>query len=183
MAAHVWVGPEGGWMQGGSYLIARPTRIALEHWDRMKVAFQEQTIGRRKDTGAPLGGHGEFDAPRFDAAGADGEPLIAENAHARLASAEAKDGARILRRAYSYENGVSFTAERWPPWRQGMEYDAGLLFLCYQRDPRTGFVKLFERMSRFDMLNQFVTPVGGGLFACPGGVQPGRYVGEALLQA
>ena len=29
----------------------------------------------------------------------------------------------------SAHDGVRFTAERWPPWRQGMLYDAGLLFL------------------------------------------------------
>ena len=58
------------------------------------------------------------------------------------------DGAHILRRPYSYNDGVNFTSERWPPWRQGMEYDAGLFFICYQRDPRTGFVKIFEKMSK-----------------------------------
>ena len=59
------------------------------------------------------------------------------------------------------------TAERWPPWRHEMELDAGLLFICYQRDPRTGFIKIFDKMAKFDMLNQFVTAVGGGMFACP----------------
>jgi deferrochelatase/peroxidase EfeB len=78
---------------------------------------------------------------------------------------------------------VSQVAERWPPWHQGMELDAGLLFICYQRDPAAGFVRIFDRMSRFDMLNQFVTHVGGGLFACPGGVAPGRYLGQALFEA
>jgi deferrochelatase/peroxidase EfeB len=36
-------------------------------------------------------------------------------------------------------------------------------------------------MSRFDMLNQFVTHIGGGLFAAPPGAEPGRYLGEGLL--
>ena len=48
-----------------------------------------------------------------------------------------------------------------------MEYDAGLLFVAYQRDPRTGFVKIFDAMSKLDMLNQFVTHTGGGLFRVP----------------
>lgn len=47
-----------------------------------------------------------------------------------------------------------------------MEHDAGLLFICRQRDPRAGFIKLFDRMSTLDMLNQFVAHAGGGLFAC-----------------
>src|SRR5271155_5338358 len=31
-------------------------------------------------------------------------------------------------------DGVSRCPDE-PPWRQGMEYDAGLFFVCYQRDP------------------------------------------------
>ena len=183
MNQFVWVGDEGGpWMRGGSYLVARPARIALEHWDRMKVAFQEQTVGRMKASGAPIGGADEFAPLDLDAKDKDGNPLIAENAHVRLAAPQANDGAQILRRAYSYDNGVSFVAERWPPWRQGMEMDAGLLFICYQRDPRTGFIKMFDRMSKFDMMNQFVTHIGGGLFACPGGVARGRYLAQALFE-
>jgi deferrochelatase/peroxidase EfeB len=179
----VWVGDEGPtWMQGGSYLVARPIRIALEHWDRMKLAFQEQTVGRQKRSGAPLGGKREADPLNLAANDADGNPVIAENSHVRLAAPESNDGAQILRRPYSYDNGVSFTAERWPPWRQGMEFDAGLFFICYQRDPRTGFVKIFDKMARFDMLNQFVTHVGGGLFACPAGTAKGEYIGQRLFE-
>ena len=180
----VWVGREGGaWMQGGTYVVARPIRIALEHWDRMKLAFQEQTVGRHKVSGAPIGAADEFAPVDFDANDDDGNPLVAENAHVRLASPLNNDGAQILRRGYAFDNGVSMVAERWPPWRHALELDAGLLFICYQRDPSTGFIKIFDRMSKFDMLNQFVTHVGGGLFACPAGVRPGRYVGQDLFEA
>jgi len=179
----VWVGDEGpDWMRGGSYMVARRIRIALEHWDRMKVAFQEQTVGRHKDSGAPLGGRNESDPLDLDATDQDGNPVIAETAHVRLAAAAANDGAQILRRPYSYNDGVNFTAERWPPWRQGLEYDAGLFFICYQRDPRTGFIKIFERMAKLDMMNQFVTHVGGGLFACPRGAAEGEFVGQRLFE-
>jgi deferrochelatase/peroxidase EfeB len=184
MNEHVWVGPEGGaWMTGGSYMVARPIRIALEHWDRMKLGFQEQTMGRQKASGAPIGGRDEFAPLDLEANDKDGNPIIAENAHVRLAAPESNDGAQILRRSYSYDNGVSFVAERWPPWRQGLELDAGLLFICYQRDPRTGFIKIFDKMSKFDMLNQFVTHVGGGLFACPKGASRDRYIAQELLEA
>ncbi len=180
----VWVQDEGGpWMQGGSYVVARPIRIALEHWDRMKLGFQEQTVGRLKASGAPIGGKQEFDVADFDAEDEDGNPVVAENAHMRLAAPVNNDGAQILRRGYSYDNGVSMVAERWPPWRHALELDAGLLFICYQRDPRTGFIKIFDRMAKFDMLNQFVTHVGGGLFACPGGVAKGSYYGQSLFEA
>jgi deferrochelatase/peroxidase EfeB len=182
MAKFVWVDEDGpDWMRGGSYAIARRIRIALEHWDRMHTGFQEQTVGRHKASGAPLGRAHEFDALDLKATDKSGNPLTPENAHVRLAAAENNGGARILRRPYSYNDGTNFTAERWPPWRQGMEYDAGLLFICYQRDPRTGFLKIYERMSKFDMMNQFATHVGGGLFACPGGVAEGEFIGQRLF--
>jgi deferrochelatase/peroxidase EfeB len=178
----VWVGDEGpDWMRGGSYVVVRRIRIFLEHWDRTPVDFQEQVVGRHKYSGAPIGKKDEFDALDLDAADKDGNTVIPDTAHVRLATAVSNDGAQILRRGYSFNDGVSFTAERWPPWRQGMEYDAGLFFFAYQRDPRTGFVKIFERMSKLDMMNQFVTHVGGGLFACPKGIAPGEFIGQGLF--
>jgi deferrochelatase/peroxidase EfeB len=180
--AAVWVGAEGpDWMRGGSYVVVRRIRMALEHWDRTNVGFQEQTMGRHKISGAPIGLRHEFEPLQLDRVDADGNPVIPENAHVRLANAAAAGGAEILRRGYSYNDGVNLTAERWPPWRQGMEYDAGLFFVAYQRDPRTGFAHLFEKMAKFDMLNQYVTHVGGGLFACPGGVRPGEFIGQRLF--
>ncbi len=179
----VWVGDDGpAWMRGGSYLVVRRIRMALEHWDRTNVSFQEQTVGRQKYSGAPLGLKSEFEPLGLDRTDADENPIIPENAHVRLGNAAANGAAEILRRGYSYNDGVNFTAERWPPWRQGMEYDAGLLFMCYQTDPRTGFVKLFEKMAKFDMLNQYVTHTGGGLFACPGGVREGEFIGQRLFE-
>jgi deferrochelatase/peroxidase EfeB len=181
MNALVWAGEEGpAWMRGGSYVVARRIRIALEHWDRTPVGFQEQTVGRSKTSGAPIGSKAEHDPANLAATDPDGNPIIAENAHVRLASAAAS-GTRILRRGYSYNDGLSFTTERWPPWRQGMEYDSGLLFVAYQKDPRSGFVKMFERMAKFDMLNQFTTHTGSGIFACPPGVAPGQSIGAGLF--
>ncbi len=77
---------------------------------------------------------------------------------------------------------MSFTAERWPPWRQGMLYDAGLFFVAYQRDPRTGFIKIYDNMSKLDALSQFTTHTGGGLFACPAGVREGEFIGQRLFE-
>jgi deferrochelatase/peroxidase EfeB len=183
MEKFVWVGNEGpDWMRGGSYVVLRRIRIALEHWDRMPLDFQEQTFGRHKHTGAPLGLNNEFDPLDLNAADKAGDPVIPESAHVRLAAAASNNGAQILRRPYSFNDGVNFTTERWPPWRQGMEYDAGLFFVCYQRDPRTGFIKIFDKLAKFDMLNQFVTHTGGGLFACPGGIAQGEFVGQRLLE-
>ena len=38
-------------------------------------------------------------------------------------------------------------------------------------------------MAKLDALNQYVTHTGGGLFACPGGIAPGSFIGEALFAA
>ena len=180
----VWVASEGpAWMRNGSYLVARRIRISLEHWDRSELDFQEEVVGRHKYSGAPLGKKNERDPLDLDRTDADGNPVIPETAHVRLAAAESNGGAQIFRRGYSYNDGVNFTAERWPPWRQGMMYDAGLFFVAYQRDPRTGFIPIFEKMSRFDMMNQYVTHVGGGLFACPGGVAEGEFIGQRLFDS
>jgi deferrochelatase/peroxidase EfeB len=182
MARHVWVGEEGpDWMQGGSYVVARRSRIALEHWDQMSVAAQEQTFGRSKGVGAPLTGKDEKDAVDLEATDQDGNFIIPENSHVRLGHHLSNDGARVLRRSYSYHDGANVTAERWPPWRNQLEYDAGLLFVCYQRDPRTGFIKIFDKMSKFDQMNQFVTNTSSALFACPHGVGPGGFIGQELF--
>ena len=182
--AVVWADAAGpDWMRGGSYLVARRIRVALEHWDRTDLGFQEQVFGRRKQSGAPLTGRTEFDPLDLDATDRDGNPVIGENAHVRLAAAASNNGAQMLRRAYSYNDGLSHVAERWPPWRQGLEYDAGLFFICYQRDPRQGFIPVFERLSRLDLLNQYATHVGGGLFAIPPGTGgPAGTIGQALFE-
>lgn len=179
----IWVGEEGpSWMRGGSYLVVRRIKISLEHWDRTEIDFQEQVVGRHKDSGAPLGGQAEFEPMNLQATDKEGNFIIPENAHVRLGAAESTGGAQILRRGYSYNNGVVFTAERWPPWRQGMLYDAGLLFVAYQRDPRTGFIQIFDAMSKLDAMNQFTTHVGSGLFACPRGAADGEFIGEDLFR-
>lgn len=184
MDQFVWVREEGpAWLRNGSYMVIRPIRISLEHWDEMKVAFQEESVGRHKASGAPIGKRGEFDPLDLDRTDKDGNPVVAENSHAAMAAPENNDGAQILRRAFNYDNGIAKIAERWPPWRQLVTFDAGLLFQCYQKDPRTGFIKLYAKMAQIDMLNQFTTHTGSGLFACPPGAGPGEFIGQGLFEA
>lgn len=148
---------------------------------RRSAAFQESVVGREKYSGAPLGKKNEFGAPDLDAADKDGNPMIPENAHVRLSNRATNNGARILRRSYSYNDGTNFYIERWPPWRQETEYDSGLIFIAHQRDPRTGFIPINEKLAKFDMMNQFTTHVGSAIFACPPGVPGGSFIGAALF--
>jgi len=171
MDRFVWVGGEGpAWMRGGSYLVSRRIRMLLEIWDRSALVDQERTIGRDKYRGAPLGGSEEFEPLDLEAQ-VDGRPVIPVDAHVRLASAAANDGERILRRGYSFTDGVDE--------RLG-ELEAGLFFISFQRDPDQ-FVTIQRRLGSLDSLNEYIKHVGSAVFAIPPGARRGGYVGETLL--
>ncbi|WP_144107962.1 Dyp-type peroxidase [Paraburkholderia sp. BCC1886] len=184
MNEFVWAkaSPDAPWMEGGTYTVVRRIRITLEHWDNTEVDFQEQVFGRHKYSGAPIGKQHEFDAVDLKEEDKDGNPVIPENSHVRLSNQASNNGAQILRRSYSYNDGTNFYIERWPPWRQETEYDAGLIFIAHQGDPRTGFIPINDRLAKFDMMNQFTTHVGSAIFAVPPGAKPGSYIGAGLFE-
>ncbi|WP_432831504.1 iron uptake transporter deferrochelatase/peroxidase subunit [Dactylosporangium sp. CA-092794] len=170
----LWVQPGDGaeWMTGGSYMVTRKIRMLIETWDRTSLAEQEAIIGRDKGEGAPLSGAKEFDEPAFSAAGTDGKPAIAMDAHVRLAHQQFNDGARLLRRGYNFVDGSDGLGR----------LDAGLFFIAYQRDPRKQFVPIQTRLSRQDALNEYIRHTSSGLFACPPGISAvDDYWGRALL--
>ncbi len=171
MGKFVWVGDEGpAWLRGGSYLVTRRIRMLLEVWDRTSLLDQERTIGRHKYSGAPLGGTDEFEPLPLDAE-RNGHPLIPPDAHVRLASAKENGGARILRRGYSFTDGVDESLG---------ELEAGLFFISFQRHPEQ-FVAIQRRLGSLDALNEYIKHVGSAVFAVPPGAAPGGYVGERLL--
>jgi len=172
MDRFVWVGGEGpAWMRGGSYMVTRRIRMLLEVWDRASLQDQERTIGRHKYSGAPLGGGDEFEPLPLDAQ-TNGHPVIPVDSHVRLASAKENSGARILRRGYSFTDGVDESLG---------ELEAGLFFICFQRDPAKQFVPIQRRLGQIDALNEYIKHVGSALFAVPPGAKPGGYVGEGLV--
>jgi deferrochelatase/peroxidase EfeB len=173
MDRYVWVGAEGpAWMRGGSYMVTRRIRMLLEIWDRSPLEDQEQTIGRAKYSGAPLGGGDEFEPLPLNEKQASGLPTIPVDAHVRLASAQANDGERILRRGYSFTDGVDESLG---------ELEAGLFFIAFQRDPERQFVAIQRRLGSMDALNEYIKHVGSAIFAIPPGAREGGYVGETLL--
>jgi deferrochelatase/peroxidase EfeB len=174
MRDHVWVpsGSDQGWMAGGSYLVARRIRMRIEGWDRDPLGAQQEVFGRDKVEGAPLTGTREGDVPDYAAKAADGTPVIPMNAHIRLAAPENNGGRAMLRRGYSFTDGVDPASG---------ELDAGLFFLAFMRDPQV-FVDLQNKLGSHDALNEYIEHVGSGLFACPGGVRnDGDYWGRSLF--
>jgi deferrochelatase/peroxidase EfeB len=172
MDDYVWVGREAdqAWLRGGSYLVARKIRMFVENWDRDYLQDQENVIGRSKVNGAPLSGGSEFTAPDFTAAGTDGQPVIPVDAHIRLASFEHNGGTRILRRGYSYTDGID---------PQAGTLVGGLFFIGFMKNPGQ-FIKLQNSLAT-DALNEYVDHVGSAVFACPPGVSPGQHWGDGLF--
>ncbi len=161
------------WMAHGSYLVARRIRMELDRWDLITVDAQEKIIGRRKGTGAPLSGGGEHTDPDFLARTADGSPLIATNSHVRLSHPQFNNGVRMLRRGYSYDDGLDLAGAP----------DAGLFFLAFQADPRTAFTEVQRKLDRLDALSAFLRHTGSALFAVPPAAPAGGYLGQQLLEA
>jgi deferrochelatase/peroxidase EfeB len=169
---HVWVSDtdDPAWMRGGSYVVTRRIRMLLEVWDRSTLADQELTIGRVKGSGAPLGATKERDPVNLTAK-VDGDPVIPADGHIRLAAPEVNDGIRLLRRGYSFTDGIDPVTN---------QLDAGLFFIAYQRDPRQGFIPVQQNL-RTDALNEYIRHNGTAMFAVPPGVATGGYVGETLF--
>ena len=162
---NVWVGAETdqAWLRGGSYLVARRIRMFIETWDRDYLADQQNVFGRFKATGAPLGGVDEFDTPNL------GSTDIPDDAHIRLASPAHNGGIHLLRRGYSFTDGIDATGNLL----------GGLFFIAFMKDPKQ-FVTVQKALAG-DALNEYIQHIGSGLFACPPGVTDGQYWGQGLF--
>lgn len=175
LADQVWVAPGDGpaWLDGGSYLVARRIRMHVEIWDRTSLAEQETIIGRTKDAGAAFGSAAEFDPADLAATDESGELRIAQNAHIRLASAQALGGVKILRRGYNFVDGSD---------GQG-HLNAGLFFVAFMRDPQAQFVPMQRALAADDVLMEYIEHTGSAVFACPAGVGEGDCWGRSLFES
>ena len=159
----VWIGDgEPGWTRGGTYMAMRRFRMLVEVWDRSSLADQERTIGRERDTGAPLGKDGERE---------DFDPTeLPQDSHVALA--RENGGAGLLRRSYNFVDGLDPLTGQW---------DSGLVFLGFMKNPDTQFIPLQAALSRSDALNEYVKAEGSALFFMLPGSAPGSYVGAGLV--
>jgi dye decolorizing peroxidase len=163
---------EPAWMANGSYAVVRRIRMLLDDWEKLSVKAQEDVIGRRKSDGAALSGGTETTAMDLEKTDAEGNLVVPINAHARITRPDQNGGAAMLRRPFSFHDGID--ADGVP--------DAGLLFICWQADPLRGFVPVQRKLDRGDALSPFIRHESSGLFAVPGGAAEGEYVGQKLLE-
>ena len=171
---HVWVSGQpaaSAWMDGGTYMVARRINMVIETWDRSMLSEQEKVIGRTKGTGAPLSGGEEFTTPDFALQGREG-PLIAADSHVALTHPDHNGGVQMLRRGFNFTDGTDGLGR----------LDAGLFFIAFVVDARTHYVPMQSKISKQDLLQEYLRHTGSGLYAVPPGVSAaGEYLGQGLF--
>lgn len=171
MDQHVWVQPddrEPDWAAGGTYLAVRTIRMLIEFWATAALVRQEQIFGRHRDSGAPLGQSEEGEEPAF--ATDQSDETVPRRSHIRLGNPRTPGTGRILRRGFSYLNGTD----------QSGALDQGLLFLAFQRSLTNGFLAAQQRLDG-EPMEDYIKPVGGGLFFIPPGPGPDGWIGDGLF--
>ena len=97
---------------------------------------------------------------------ASGKPAIDVASHVRLAHPDHNNGIRLLRRGYNYVDGNDSLGR----------LSAGLFFIAFVTDPRTHYVPMQSKLSRNDLMMEYLQHVASGLWAVPPGVAEGEYV-------
>lgn len=167
LADAVWIGANDGqpeWAVGGTYQAIRVIRMMVEFWDRTRLSEQEAIFARHRDSGAPLGKAAETDHPEFDE--------VSMTSHIARANPRTPGSPpfTMLRRGFNYSGGIDGNDQ----------LDQGLVFVSYQRSLERGFLGVQRRLDG-EALEEYVRPLGGGLFVVPRAPAPGEIIAEALL--
>lgn len=150
---------------GGTYQAIRLIRMQVEFWDRTRLNEQEAIFHRHRASGAPLGQEKETDEPVLETA----EALTSHIGRINPRT-PGEPRFRMLRRGLNYANGFDGNDQ----------LDQGLVFVSYQRDPESGFLGTQRRLDG-EALEEYVRPLGGGLFFAPPAPSSGTFLGERLL--
>ncbi len=160
------------WLKNGSFMCHGRTIADVETWESDRISDQEQLIGRRKDTGAPLSNPDgdEFDIPDFTARDANGNLLIDPNSHAAITS-DQRLGFKVHRRSYNYWTGLNDHGDQ----------NAGFLNCVYVNDPYHYWL-LRDDMGRYDRLNEYYYDDYRGVYAVPHAPATGTYLGQEFFE-
>lgn len=163
-----------GWLTGGTQLVVRRIEMNLTTWDEATRDRQEASVGRRLDTGAPLSGGEEHDDVDLTAMH-DGVPVIALDAHARVAHPTQNSERRMLRRGLNYSH---------EEWAEGAQVESsGLIFTAFQANIAEQFIPVQRKLDQDDALNEWTTAIGSAVFVIPPGFQEGGFLGEGLFDS
>ncbi len=170
MARAVWVDDD-SWMAGGTTMMLRRFELNLNVWDTLTRERQEKVVGRNLTNGAPLTGVAERDVMDLAAKDADGQYVIAANAHSRLAHPDTNSGRRMLRRGLNYVHD------------EDGRRTSGLMFIAFVRSIAGQLTPVLQRLDQTDALNEWTTPIGSSIWAFPGGYPQGSWLAQRLFDA
>ncbi len=166
------IAKDAGWMQGGSYVVARQILIDLDRWFQESETSRDKVIGRDTVSGAPLGRKSEHQTVDLGARDKSGGLAVPLHAHIRLAGTQSTLGSRIYRRGWNFDDGDTSQGRR-----------AGLMFMAWQADIAQGFLPIQKSLvSGHDSLGQFISHIGSAVFAVPARGED-DYVGQRLFEA
>ncbi len=154
---------------GSCAMVVRRVRFTMGTWEQASREVREAAVGRRLRSGAPLTGEQESDPVDLGAVDDAGRPVIARDAHVRLAQ-DGNPRHRFLRRPYNYDDGAG---------------DVGQVFVAFCQDVDEQFVPILQRLGESDAMNEWLEHVGSAVFHVLPGVPMGdesAYLGSHLLE-
>ena len=166
------------WIENGTSMVIRRIAMNVDEWDELDRPAQEDVIGRKLGSGAPLTGQNEHDEPDFEAIGPAGFPVISDISHIRRARTSDSDEA-MIRRSYNYDEEPSSSGNEL--YGQTGISETGLIFVAFQCDVDQQYIPVQDRLAESDHLNLWTIPVGSAVFAIPPGCQEGGFIGEELF--
>lgn len=164
--AGVWISE--GPLARGTICVMRRFDLDVPRFGALSRDDQEAVMGRDKITGAPLSGGELLDVVDLTAKHENGDFVLPNGAHARVAHPSFIGAELMLRRSYNTIRGGS-----------GKDATHGHVFTAFQKEVRT-FVLTQQRMDESDDLTAFITPTATSAFAILPGYDATHPLGSTL---